>query len=160
MSTSATVPTAGPTAVLPLDGLTALVRDVAADVARWRSRVRLGSSERWWTRLEAAASYDLWLLTWTTDSATDLHDHGTSAAAFTVVAGALDEVRVHRRATDGTSALAHTRLPAGTTRWLAPGTVHDVRNPYAEPAVSIHGYSPPLTCMTYYRLCCGCWSNA
>ena len=137
---------------LPLDELTTIVRDVAADEARWRPRVRFGNAERWWTRLEAAATHDVWLLTWTTDSATDLHDHGSSTAAFTVVAGTLDELRVDRHATDGTSALARTPLPVGATRAMARGQVHDVRNPYAEPAVSVHAYSPPLTRMTYYRL--------
>lgn len=47
MSTPATLPTAVPTALLPLDGLTALVRGVAADVARWRSHVHFSSTERW-----------------------------------------------------------------------------------------------------------------
>ena len=33
--------------------------------------------------------------------------------------------------------------------------VHDVRNVEAEPAVSVHAYSPPLTSMTFYDLAHG-----
>jgi hypothetical protein len=29
--------------------------------------------------------------------------------------------------------------------------VHDVRDPFLEPAISIHAYSPPLSRMTYYE---------
>jgi quercetin dioxygenase-like cupin family protein len=85
------------------------------------------------------------LLTWLQDQTTELHDHGGSTAAFTVVQGALEEVRVE----DGhRSAIG---LRPGRTQWVAPGIVHDVRNVDVLPAVSIHAYSPPLTSMTYYR---------
>lgn len=32
------------------------------------------------------------------------------------------------------------------------GHVHDVINAHAEPSVSVHAYSPPLTAMSYYRV--------
>ena len=88
----------------------------------------------------------MWLLSWLTDQATELHDHGQSAAAFTAVEGALQELRVAPSGEVSVSA-----LPSGHTRWVAPGVVHDVRNSMTEPAVSVHAYSPPLTTMTYYR---------
>ena len=87
----------------------------------------------------------MWLLSWLQDQTTELHDHGGSTAAFTVVQGALEEVRVDA------GWLTRTDLRPGLTQWVAPGVVHDVRNVQSLPAVSIHAYSPPLTSMTYYR---------
>lgn len=130
---------------LEMDSLVGLVRGLAADEARWAGRVRFGTVERrWWTRLHADPRVDVWLLTWLPGHGTDLHDHGTSTAAFTVVRGRLQEVRADRSGT-----CTSTVRAAGTTAWVAPGVVHDVRAT-AAPAVSIHAYSPPLTRMTYY----------
>jgi mannose-6-phosphate isomerase-like protein (cupin superfamily) len=81
------------------------------------------------------------------DQTTELHDHGRSTGAFTVVQGALEEVRAVP-----SGALTATDLRPGRTQWVAAGVVHDVRNVAALPAVSIHAYSPPLTQMTHYRL--------
>ena len=87
----------------------------------------------------------MWLLTWLHDQSTELHDHGLSAAAFTVVRVELLEVR----ATADAQLSSHRRLPDETT-WVAPGVVHDVRHS-SGPAISIHAYSPPLDSMTYYE---------
>jgi mannose-6-phosphate isomerase-like protein (cupin superfamily) len=130
---------------LTLTNLTALVRSFADDSSRWLPRLQIPVSERWWTRLYADDRVDVWLLSWLPGHATELHDHGRSAAAFTVVRGRLEEVR-----------LTSTKQPftvaskPGTTSWVAPGVIHDVRATGNEPAASIHAYSPPLTTMTYY----------
>lgn len=79
------------TALLP--DLVSLVRDVAADPSAWRPHVRFDHSRRHWAQLPSPTGVDLWLLTWLPDQATDLHDHGDSAAAVTVVSGALTEIR-------------------------------------------------------------------
>jgi hypothetical protein len=47
---------------------------------------------------------------------------------------------------------ADREVRAGDSRGFGPRHVHDVCNPYAEPAVSVHAYSPPLTEMSYYTL--------
>jgi predicted metal-dependent enzyme (double-stranded beta helix superfamily) len=136
---------------LDLDSLVALVRGVAAGEALWAPQVRFGDhGRRWWTRLHADAQVDVWLLTWLPGQGTELHDHGTSAAAFTVVRGRLEEVRAERSGT-----LTSTAQAAGTTAWVAPGVVHDVRATAGQSAVSIHAYSPPLTRMTYYEVVSG-----
>ena len=131
---------------LELPELITLVRDVAAEETWWRPLVRFDAGGRWWTLLHGDRTVDVWLLSWLTDQATELHDHGQSAAAFTAVEGALQELRVAPSGEVSVSA-----LPSGHTRWVAPGVVHDVRNSMTEPAVSVHAYSPPLTTMTYYR---------
>jgi mannose-6-phosphate isomerase-like protein (cupin superfamily) len=133
--------TDGPTEV----DLTRLVADVAARPALWRHAVRFDGTERCWTRIDAPQGVDLWVLTWLTFQGTDLHDHGRSRAAFTVVRGALHEIRP-----DALGRLRPRKFTPGVVATIEPGEVHDVRNELAEPAVSIHAYSPTLTEMTYY----------
>jgi predicted metal-dependent enzyme (double-stranded beta helix superfamily) len=101
--------------------------------------------DRWWTLLSTDDHVDVWLLSWLPGQTTDLHDHGSCAAAFTVVRGLLSEVRV-----DGHGpATTNLHRPHSTT-WLAPGVIHDVTGAGVNPSVSIHAYSPPLREMTYY----------
>jgi mannose-6-phosphate isomerase-like protein (cupin superfamily) len=131
---------------LCVQDLATLVGDLADRPESWHSLVRFGSEERWWTRLRGDDTVDIWLLTWVTDTGTDLHDHGNSAGAFTVVSGTLEEVRP-----DGPNgALRVTTLEAGDVRVVERGAVHDVRSPFALPAISLHAYSPPLREMTFY----------
>lgn len=132
---------------LSLSELTTLVRSVADDSALWQSRVRIpDGAQRWWTRLSSDSRVDVWLLTWLPGQNTDLHDHGDSAAAFSVVRGRLIEVRSDRAG----HRTSYPRSP-GSTTWVAPGVVHDVHGAGSKPAVSIHAYSPPLREMTYYE---------
>ena len=123
-----------------------LVGAVADDPARWRSAVRFDAGRRHWSRLPAPDGAELWLLTWLPDQSTDLHDHGPSAAALTVVAGWLEEVRA-----DATGRRTTSVLAAGDGVHLSPGVVHDVGNRGTVPAVSVHAYSPPLSSMSFYE---------
>jgi hypothetical protein len=125
--------------------LATVVGDLADDPSQWQSQIRFGARERWWTRLRGDDIIDIWLLTWVNDTGTDLHDHGDSAGAFTVVSGELEEVRP-----DDRGGLIATRYGAGETCRIERGAVHDVRSPLLLPAVSIHAYSPPLREMTFY----------
>jgi hypothetical protein len=127
--------------------LATLVAEYADHPSDWLAQVRFGAEERWWTRLRGDDTVDVWLLTWVTDTGTDLHDHGDSAGAFTVVTGALEEVRP-----DGPNGeLLVTTLHTGDVRVIEEGVVHDVRSPSLAPAISIHAYSPPLREMTFYE---------
>ena len=132
---------------LSLAELVAFVRGVSTCEQVWLPHLLLpqAGADRWWTRLHGSAHADLWLLSWLPGHATDLHDHGDSAAAFTVLRGRLDEVRLDRRHHQIASPRA-----VGSSTWIAPGVAHDVRASGAEPAVSLHAYSPPLTRMTYW----------
>jgi mannose-6-phosphate isomerase-like protein (cupin superfamily) len=135
------------TAATPLgvDELSALTRSLAAHPELWRSLVRFQESGRWWTRLDGPVDVDVWLLTWLPSQGTELHDHGASAAAFTVVEGTLTEIRPTRE-----GARASLDLSSDQTQTVDPGDLHDVLNTGTRPAVSIHAYSPPLTRMTYW----------
>jgi quercetin dioxygenase-like cupin family protein len=126
--------------------LSELVQDMAATPYLWARLVHFGNTDRrWWTRVYADDAADVWLLTWLPAHSTDLHDHGASAAAFTVVQGTLEEVRA-----DENGRLTTRQLRAGAAASVARGVVHDVRASDTAPTVSIHAYSPPITQMTYY----------
>jgi predicted metal-dependent enzyme (double-stranded beta helix superfamily) len=137
---------------LDLAELVAVVRAVAEQTELWQPRVRIPQlTQRWWTRLVQSDAVDVWLLSWLPGQSTDLHDHGTSSAAFQVVRGELSEVRIDRT---NVSRTVHRRGP-GVLTWLAPGVIHDVHGAGNGPAVSIHAYSPPLTTMNYYDVADG-----
>src|SRR6266545_7698277 len=83
------------TAGLTTVQLSDLVARIAEHPDSWLPRLRLPArGQRWWTRLPSDPTVDLWLLSWLPGLATDLHDHGPSAAALTVVRGILTEIRV------------------------------------------------------------------
>ena len=117
---------------LSLD-LVPFVRSLAADADLWRPHVRYDRARRCWSRLPSPAGVDVWLLTWLPDQGTELHDHGRSAAALTVVSGELLHVQA-----EPSGRLSSSVLNTGDTHWVAPGVVHDVVNHSARPAVSLH----------------------
>jgi mannose-6-phosphate isomerase-like protein (cupin superfamily) len=132
---------------LDLPVLVDIVRGIAERPSLWKHRVQFTSANRWWTQLIRDENVDVWLLSWLTTQETEFHDHGGSAAAFTVVQGALAESRI---GSYGAVDLSHVEASSGSVQWVGPGVIHDVSNPFAQPAVSIHAYSPPLSSMTYY----------
>lgn len=104
---------------------------------------------RWFTRLYADDELDVWLISWVPGRTTELHDHGGSPGALTVLSGALHEYRW-----DGVQ-LRRRRLDAGDQAAFPLGWVHDVVGaPTVASAttLSVHAYSPPLTAMSYYEV--------
>lgn len=104
-------------------------------------------SERWFTRLHGDDELDVWLISWVPERSTELHDHGGSLGALTVLSGSLRETRW-----DGDKLRTRT-LKAGNQAAFPLGWVHDVvwaRESVATPTLSVHAYSPPLTVMSYY----------
>ena len=113
------------------------------------------TDERWFTRLHGDDELDVWLISWVPGHSTELHDHGGSLGALTLLNGGLDEFRW-----DG-DALRERRLVAGDQAAFPLGWVHDVvwapSSPAVitgelEPTLSVHAYSPPLTAMSYYEV--------
>ena len=117
-------------------------------------------AKRWFTRIHGDEELDIWLISWVPGHATELHDHGGSLGALTVVSGSLSEFRW-----DG-KGLRRRRLDAGDQAGFPLGWVHDVvwaPRPVPQPAtkaapaavqptLSVHAYSPPLTAMSYYEV--------
>jgi hypothetical protein len=109
------------------------------------------ADERWFTPIHGDDELDIWLISWVPDQSTELHDHGGSLGALTLLSGALDEFRW-----DG-EGLRHRRLNAGDQAGFPLGWVHDVvwapeSSAAAVPTLSVHAYSPPLTAMSYYQV--------
>lgn len=110
------------------------------------------SDERWFTRIHGDEELDVWLISWVPGHATELHDHGGSLGALTVLSGSLNEYRWDGRG------LRRRRLDAGDQAGFPLGWVHDVvwaprpvqKPTPVQPTLSVHAYSPPLTAMSYY----------
>ncbi|MDD4868635.1 MAG: cysteine dioxygenase family protein [Mycobacterium sp.] len=116
-------------------------------------------SRRWFARIHGDDELDVWLISWVPGHATELHDHGASLGAVTVLSGSLNEFRWDGRK------LRSRRLDAGDQAGFPPGWVHDVEwapgpgygasgagRVAARPSLSVHAYSPPLTAMSYYEV--------
>lgn len=160
-------PSAGPTALRVPDLLHA-TDQAADDVLSGRCDHLLPAggipeSRRWYARIHGDDELDVWLISWVPGHATELHDHGGSLGALTVVSGSLNEFRW-----DG-SKLRRRRLDAGDQAGFPLGWVHDVvwaprpvPRPLsgsapmigapAAPTLSVHAYSPPLSAMSYYEV--------
>lgn len=124
--------------------LVALTTTVARDVAAGCHAVQADPEQRWHVRLRQDEDVDVWLISWTQDQGTQLHDHGGSSGAFTVVQGVLTE------AVWAGGVLHEEDRSAGATVTFGPRYVHDVRNTRWATAVSVHAYSPPLSSMRFY----------
>ncbi|MDH6711057.1 hypothetical protein P3T27_007809 [Kitasatospora sp. MAA19] len=121
-----------------------LVREIAADRARWEPLVRYDALTRWYARLETGPGYEVWLLSWLPGQSSGFHDHGESSGVMTVVQGELIE-----RSLTHEGEAARTLRPGGQ-RVFSSGYLHEVVNGTLEPAVSIHLYTPGLTEMNQY----------
>lgn len=125
-----------------------IARSWAEDPSAWTARPRFDPQQRWYHRMHEGDGYEVWLLTWLPGQETELHDHGGSAGAFTVVSGELTEF---------TPSATSPRLSTWTLR---PGQghrfgarfIHKVTNRGTEPAISVHAYGPALTIMRRYEL--------
>jgi hypothetical protein len=117
------------------------------------------TADRWFTRLHGTDELDVWLISWVPERSTELHDHGGSLGALTLLSGSLDEFRWEG------DRLRLRRFDAGDQAAFPLGWVHDVvwapeskrastsvGNIAAQPTLSVHAYSPPLTAMSYYDI--------
>lgn len=140
----------GPTP-LSLTELVALTQRTAEEVRAGDHRVVFDEINRWSMRLFGDEYADIWLISWTREQSTELHDHAGSLGALTVVSGELTERYWTANQEQGAGLRSH-RIAAPTGLGFPVGHVHDVVNVEAEPAVSVHAYSPPLTAMAYYDI--------
>lgn len=107
--------------------------------------------ERWHQRIYRDPRIDIWLISWLPTQGTQLHDHGGSSGAFTVLSGTLTEA-VPCGYADGRVQILETERRAGESVKFGRHYIHDVRNAGTEAAISVHAYSAPLSKMTYYDL--------
>ncbi len=98
------------------------------------------------------ATHDVWLIRWGAGSTTEMHDHGGSAGALYVAAGALVEYRPGRQPAEKPR---RRRLDPFTYRAMRADHMHRVTNESDAVAASLHVYSPPLTTMQHYDVAAG-----
>jgi hypothetical protein len=146
-----------------LDHLATATR-YAADPDSWPVAPRFNAVDRWYHRLAQEPDHEVWLLTWLPGQGTDLHDHGGSAGAFTVLSGSLTEDTVatgpdssHPYGPSAATGLSSPRITArelgeGAGRRFGTRHIHRITNRSDRPAISIHVYGPALTTMTRYRI--------
>ncbi|CRZ18355.1 cysteine dioxygenase [Mycolicibacterium neworleansense] len=154
LSTLAPVPAVSAPTRLRLPDLLHTTDRAADDVlsGRYDRLLRgLPKDDRWYTRLSGDDEVEVWLISWVPEKSTELHDHGGSLGALTVVSGSLRETRW-----DG-ELLRQRRLSAGDQAAFPLGWVHDVVQApgpvtVSGPTLSVHAYSPPLTAMSYYEV--------
>ena len=138
----------------PSSGIVAgeLLHEIAAGLAPWASSVHEtvpgDPTQRRFARLLETPAYEAWLIVWPQATRLDLHDHGDSSGVLHVVSGELLEAFTDR---DQPGPLRVQRLAPGDSVTVGPTRVHDVWNPTAETAVTVHVYSPPLSTMTFYE---------
>jgi predicted metal-dependent enzyme (double-stranded beta helix superfamily) len=132
--------------------LHAIAQRYASDPHAWPVAPRFNPVERWYHRLAAHESHEVWLLTWLPGQGTDLHDHGGSAGALHVVSGDLVEDTIAWPGSGRAPRITVRQLPAGLGHAFGPRHVHRVTNLSTRPAVSVHVYGPALRSMTRYLL--------
>lgn len=105
-------------------------------------------------RLHSDDDIDLWLVSWSSEKITELHDHAGSLGALTVVSGSLREYHW-----TGDRLRVRT-LDEGDQASFPLGWVHDLmRNPTppgeparSTPTLTVQAYAPALTAMSYYEV--------
>ncbi|CRK58946.1 cysteine dioxygenase [Alloactinosynnema sp. L-07] len=101
--------------------------------------VRFSSPLRWWTRVAVTEEVEVWLLSWLPGQGTVPHDHGGAAGSFAVAMGELAETFRYPA-----GPIRNTLHTQGSVVAFGAGRAHQVQNLGAQPAASVHAYSPPL----------------
>ncbi len=120
---------------------------LAADPGRWRHLVRHERDVRVYEQIFCDERVSAWLICWSDRQDTGFHDHDESAGGIAVIAGRVCEERL----AVGSPPLART-LSAGECFNVPASAIHRVVHAGAEPAITIHAYSPPLARMGAYRI--------
>ncbi|MEO5875814.1 MAG: cysteine dioxygenase [Streptosporangiaceae bacterium] len=115
-----------------LGQLAGLVQAAAADPGSWWDRVRFDAADR----VRVPLADGLWLITWPPGFRLPAHDHGGATQILTVVAGELAEVTV------GDTGAAQRPLRANRIRIQPRDHMHEVVNPGAGYAITLHLYAP------------------
>ncbi len=125
--------------------LEVFVAELADRPELWIELVRHDASQRVYEELFSDDHVTAWLICWMDDHDTGFHDHDISAGAVAVVSGA---VREERLAIGGPARVRD--VPVGASFHFSAADIHRVRHAGADPAVTLHVYSPPLLRMGSY----------
>jgi predicted metal-dependent enzyme (double-stranded beta helix superfamily) len=125
--------------------LAAFVAELADRPELWIHLVRHDYYQRVYEELFSDAHITAWLICWSEDHDTGYHDHDVSCGAVSVVGG---RVREERLTIDGPP--CDRTFSAGDSFHFSAADIHRVRHAGADPAVTLHVYSPPLARMGAY----------
>jgi predicted metal-dependent enzyme (double-stranded beta helix superfamily) len=125
--------------------LAAFVEELADRPELWIHLVRHDTTQRVYEELFSDAFITAWLICWSEDHDTGYHDHDVSCGAVSVVGG---RVREERLTIDGPP--RDRTFAAGDSFHFSAADIHRVRHAGADPAVTLHVYSPPLARMGAY----------
>jgi predicted metal-dependent enzyme (double-stranded beta helix superfamily) len=125
--------------------LDAFVAELADRPELWIHLVRHDAIQRVYEELFSDAYITAWLICWSEDHDTGYHDHDVSSGAVAVVGG---RVREERLTIDGPP--CDRTYAAGEHFHFSAADIHRVRHAGADPAVTLHVYSPPLARMGAY----------
>jgi len=113
----------------------------------WIDLVRHDTAQRVYEELLSDEHLTAWLICWMDDHDTGFHDHDVSSGAVAVVSGA---VREERLTIGGPPSVRN--VPVGASFHFSAADIHRVRHAGADPAVTLHVYSPPLLRMGAYAI--------
>ena len=128
------------------NALAAIAAGFASVTVPWVWPAGEPPAERLFQMILATQAYEVWVIYWPGGTGLESHDHGDSAGAVCVVAGALQELVPASNSPD----VRTTHLGPGDLVAFGPGHVHAVANRQTQPATSVHVYAPPLRAMTFY----------
>jgi predicted metal-dependent enzyme (double-stranded beta helix superfamily) len=123
------------------------VAELADRPELWIDFVTHDPTQRRYEELLSDEHLTAWLVCWMDDHDTGFHDHDCSAGAVAVASGAVHEERL----TIGGRPRTRT-FSVGDAFSFSPADIHRVRHAGADPAVTLHVYSPPLLRMGAYRV--------
>jgi predicted metal-dependent enzyme (double-stranded beta helix superfamily) len=124
-----------------------LVARLAADERRWSELVRHDPAQRIFEPVLDLPDVEAWLICWMPGHDTGFHDHDLSSGAVTVVRGEVREERLHIGAEVSSAVYG-----SGEAFDFTPHDIHRVKHAGAEPAVTLHAYSPRLRRMGAYAV--------
>ena len=127
--------------------LLAFVHALSQRPAAWSGLVEHDPDRRRYAPLLRDEHLAVWLICWMDDHDTGFHDHDLSAGAVSVVEGAVREDRLVL----GGGTVSRVAA-AGESFSFSAADIHRVMHAGAEPAVTLHAYSPPLWRMGAYEI--------
>jgi mannose-6-phosphate isomerase-like protein (cupin superfamily) len=123
------------------------VENLAATPELWRDSVRHSIEGRVYERIWDDELVNAWVICWSEDQDTGFHDHDRSEAAIAVIDGHVREDRLRLGGAPESRVIG-----PGRTLVVPAVAIHRVLHVGACPAVTIHGYSPPLRRTGAYRI--------
>ncbi|MGO9750218.1 MAG: cysteine dioxygenase [Solirubrobacteraceae bacterium] len=132
---------------LALQELERFVGWLADSPERWQHHVRHAGDARVYEQVWECEDVNAWVICWSAGQDTGFHDHDESGAGIAVISGRVREERLSL----GAPPRSH-ELGPGAIVSIPPVAIHRVRHAGAEPAVTIHAYSPPLRRTGSYQI--------